>query len=1100
MYKTFKFIVTVILILTSITTAKAQITTSEMSGKITDEGNVPIIGATVVAVHEPSGTSYGSISNVNGMFTIQGMRTGGPYKVTISYIGYQTAIYKDIALSLGNTYQLNVTLHESSELLDEVVVTGMSTKFNTERTGATTNLSSEQIRLLPTIDRNIYDLAKLSPYSSGTGFAGSDPRLTNFTVDGANFNNNFGLSDDLPGGGNPISMDAIEEIQFVVAPYDVRQSNFIGGGINAVTKSGTNTFKGSAYTYQFTQDMRGSKVDGEYVGYYSEEAKRVYGATLGGPIIKNKLFFFANVEFEQIPEEVTKWRACNDAEGEEPSSGDYISEAKMSDMQLVKDHLMSKYGYDTGSYTEFPKDRTNLKLLGRIDWNINNNNRLSVRYNYTLNKRWYNPNANSADTGYRLYNTYRVGENSMSFYNSFYSQDNKVSSISADLNSRITEKMNNQLLFTYTAIKDMRGSASEPFPFIDIMQGKDAEGNQIFKPYISAGYELFSWNNGVNNKVYTLTDNFTYYAGEHKITAGFTYEHQFANNAYMRNGTGYYRYNSLEDFLTGAAPETFALTYGYNGVDTPNGQVTFDQVGFYAQDEWNVSKKFKLTYGIRFDELIFNDKDVKTNKAILAYDFGGKSIDTGKWPASRMQYSPRIGFVWDVFGDKSLKVRGGTGLFAGRLPLVFFTNMPQNSGMIQNSVSIQTDYKNGATPDARLNLLKGGLLTNVDDMIRVLGLPTTISDDQHVAPSSIVGIDEHFKMPQVWKSSIAADYQIPVSFPFTVTGEFMYTKNISSVMMVNYNIKPSDNWERFSGADNRLIYPNDYEYYSNISDACVLTNTSKGWGYTANITLNAQPVKDLNLMAAYTHTEYKEVSGMPGSSASSAWQSLCTVDGPNYSTVQRSEYVLPDKVIASVSYYVPFKRKRVTNGLHLSLMYRGYSPYGNSYCYTNDMNGDGISNDLMYIPKDDSEIVFANEADRKDFWAFVEQDKYLRKHKGEYAEAYAARNPWVHRFDFRYAQDFKIKAGKTTNTIQVSLDILNIGNLFNSAWGVSTTNRLSNSARILKYEGTVSETDKTPVFSLYRDSDGNAPTETYSFNKSYTECWQFQIGIKYMFN
>lgn len=1095
MARSLKLFVALVITLMAATVAKAQITTAEMTGKIVASDS-PVIGATIMAVHEPSGTSYGTITNVDGLFTLQGMRTGGPYKVTISYVGYQTVVYKDITLQLGDTYKLNVTLKESSEILDEIVVTGTKTKFNTEKTGATTNISSKEITLLPSVNRSIEDLARLSPYASGMSFAGGDGRSTNFTIDGANFNNNFGLSDQLPGGGSPISMDALEEVQVVIAPFDVRQTNFIGGGINAVTKSGTNTFKGTAYTYQYNQQMRGNKIDGENLGERTPEAKHVYGATFGGPIIKNKLFFFANVEFEQVPQEVTKWRARKD--GEAPNSEAYISEASESDLLLVKNHLKDKYGYDTGSFTDFPKDETNMKILGRIDWNINTKNKLSLRYNYTLNKSWFTPNGSSSDTGYRLNGTYRIGENSMSYANSFYSMDNKVNSISADLNSRFTDKISNQLLFTFTAIKDMRGSNSEPFPFIDIMQGKDENGEQIMKPYISAGYELFTWNNGVNNNIYTLTDNFTYYAGKHKITAGFNYEHQFANNSYMRNGTGYYRYNSVQDFLSGAAPESFALTYGYGGELEPAAQVTFDQIGFYAQDEWSIVDRFKLTYGIRLDQLFFNEKDVKTNNAILSYCFNGKHIDTGKWPTSKMQYSPRVGFVWDVMGDKSLKVRGGTGIFTGRLPLVFLTNMPTNSGMIQNLVRIQSTYKDGKliNSDPRLNLLKGGMITNVNDMIKALGLPTDITPDQHYAPSSIAGVDRDFRMPQVWKSSIAVDYQIPVSFPFTVTGEFMYTENIFGVKLENYNIKPSDNWERFNGPDNRLIYPTDYKYYNEIADACVLTNTKEGWGYTANLTLNAQPVKDLNIMAAYTHTEFKEISGMPGNNAASAWQSLLTVNGPNYATLQRSEYVVPDKVIASLSYSIPYLRNHMAT--HLSLFYTGYSPYGNSYYYTNDMNGDGIAYDLMYIPKDDSEIKFKDEADRKPFWDFVNQDSYLKNNKGKYAEAYSARAPWVHRFDFRIAQDFRIKAGKTTNTLQISLDFLNIGNMFKSTWGVSQTNRLSNSGRLLTYEGM--DENKNPIFSLYRDKQGNPATQTYTYDKDYSECWKFQIGVRYIFN
>ncbi|MEG1522464.1 MAG: TonB-dependent receptor [Bacteroidales bacterium] len=1094
MKKSVQRILLIVFILGSIIPAYAQVTTSGMSGKVFT-ANEEVIGATIQAIHEPSGTKYGSITNMDGRFTLQGMRTGGPYKVIVSYIGLRTSVIKDIYLQLGETYTLDVEMKDHAELIDEVVVVAAKTKFTTEKTGASTNISSKQMEQIPTINRSISDIARMSPYASGMSFAGGDGRSTNFTIDGANFNNNFGLSSSLPGGGNPVSMDAIEEVQVVVSPFDVKQSNFIGGGINAVTKSGTNTFRGTAYTYQYNERMRGNEVDGFDLGERARDEKHVYGGTFGGPIIKNKLFFFANVEYQEVPTSIVTWRASENGVAEPDSE---ISATSVKDMQTVREFLKSRYGYETGSYTDFPSNNTNLKLLGRIDWNINDQHKLSVRYNQTTNKTWNKTNGNSTDAAYRLSNMDRFSKYSMAFANSCYSMDNNVKSVSADLNSRFTNNISNQLLFTYSNIEDIRGSNSSPFPFIDIMSGYDASGNQILQPYMSAGYELFSFNNGVHNKVWNITDNFTYYLGTHKLTAGASFEHQMANNAYMRNGTGYYRYGSLEDFLNGAAPETFALTYGYNGEKNPAAEVAYNQYGLYAQDEWNVKSNLKLSLGVRFDLIHFDDDQLMRNNAIYDLDFNGKRIDTGVWPTSKVQVSPRFGFVWDVFNNKTLKVRGGTGLFTGRLPLVFFTNMPSNSGMVQNMVSITTKYKDGvvSSRDPRLDLLKGGMITNTAEMIDKLGLPTTISPEDGVLPSSIAGIDRDFKMPQVWKSSVAVDYQMPVSFPFMVTGEFMYTKNINGVRLTNYNVKPNDGWERFEGADNRYMYPSDFTYYSNVKDACVLTNTSKGYGWTANVTMNAEPVRNLNLMAAYTRTEFKEVSGMPGSNASSAWSGLLTVNGPNFGDVQRSNYVVPDRVIASASYTLPYAKSSMAT--QVSLFYSGASAYGNSYCYTNDMNGDGIANDLMYIPANESEIQFKNAADAQEFWAFVEQDKYLSSHKGEYAEAYSARAPWVHTFDFRLTQDFAVKIGKTTNKLQLSLDVMNIGNLLNSKWGVKQTNSISNNGRILKYEG--KDAANKPIYSLYRNKEGVAPTQTYTYNKNYSECWKLQLGVRYVFN
>lgn len=1090
-----RILFTFALLVAVVCTAMAQVTTSALSGKVAMAADgEPVIGATVQAVHEPSGTRYTTVTNVDGRYAIQGMRVGGPYKVSVSYIGYNKKEFTGITLQLGETYNLNAKMSEDASQLEEVVVSAHASKFAGEKTGASTNISQVQMQTIPTISRSISDLARLSPYANGMSFAGGDGRSTNFTLDGANLNNNFGLTSGLPGGGNPISMDAIDEMQVVVSPFDVRQTNFIGGGINAVTKSGTNTFKGSAYIYYNNENMHGNRVANTDLGERGTNRSTTYGFTLGGPIVKDKLFFFANAEYTTIPAVANRWAPSDNGKA---NLDQYISRTTKNDLDRVSKFLKEKYGYDPGSYTDWGADEHNLKLLGRLDWNINNNHHLALRFNHTANKAWNAPNGNSSDTGYRLRGMDRLSQYSMSFSNSMYSMDNKVSSLSADLNSRFSDKFANQLLFTYTDITDERGSNSSDFPFVDIMNGYEtlADGTvkQDLSPYMSFGYELFSYNNRVQNKITSLTDNFTWYAGNHKVTAGFNFEHQLANNSYMRGGTGYYRYRSVDDFINGAAPETVGLAYGYNGVSHPNAEVKFSQYGLYLQDEWNVNDCLKLTGGIRFDNIAFDNGDIMTNNAIKDLDFGGRHIDTGLWPKANIQISPRVGFVWDVLGDKSLKVRGGTGLFAGRLPLVFFTNMPTNSGMIQqNPYNAVTTYNSDGTvksSNPTLDKFKGGLVTDPNQIRDLLGAPATITPEQGTVAKTIGGVDRDFKMPQVWKTSVAVDYQVPVSFPLTLTAEFIYTKKINDVMLDNYNIKNNTSeWEHLNGADNRLIYPKDFTYYSNINDACVLTNTHKGHGYTFNITATAEPIKNLNVMAAYTHTVMKEISGMPGSNASSAWSGLYTVNGPNFPTLQNSAYVIPDRLIASVSYKYAKE--------HFSLFYTGYSPAGYSFFYNGDVNGDGIKNDLMYIPKDDSEIQFARDADRQAFWQFVEQDKYLKNHKGEYAEAYGARAPFVHRFDFRWAHDFDVKIGNTLNRLQLSVDIMNVGNLFNSKWGVAKNMGVCNNGQILKLNKIE---NNTPVFSMMK-SNGEYPTKTWDFNHNYDQCWKMQVGLKYTFN
>jgi outer membrane receptor protein involved in Fe transport len=1023
------------------------------------------------------------------------MRIGGPYRIEAIYLGFADYVKNNVFLQLGETYVLDVQLSESETALEELVITGSATKFTTEKTGPSTNVNNEQMRLLPTISRSIADIARLSPYANSMGFAGSDGRSTNFTVDGANLNNNFGLSSSLPGGGNPISIDAIEEVQVVIAPFDVRQTNFIGGGINAITKSGTNTFKGSAYTFFRNQDMRGNRIGEHDFGVRNEESRTVRGATLGGPIVRDKLFFFGNIEYEKSPQQVVKWRASTDGVTDHQT----VSRVTEADLKKVSDFLRDKYGYDTGSYTDFPADESNLKYLLRLDWNINNANKFSLRYNHTKNTGWNPPNGNSTDGAYRDNTKDRISEWSMSYANSMYSMDNLVNSATAELNSRIGENISNQFLATYSLIKDVRGSTSEPFPFIDIMSGDVATGTAALNPYISAGHELFTWNNGVTNKITTITDNFTYYYNAHKLTAGLSYEYQYADNNYMRNGTGYYRYASLSDFLNGAAPVDFALTYGANGNTLPSNAVSFGQFGGYLQDEWNLRDNLKLTAGVRADNLTFLN-DIMTNNAIKELDFGGRHIDTGVWPQSRINWSPRLGFTYDALKDKTWIVRGGTGLFTGRLPLVFFTNMPSNAGMNQLLMKVQTKFKaDGSvdTRDGRLDLLKGDLITNVDEMISKLGFQTEVTPDMGSKPSSIAGVAPDFKMPQVWKTALGVDYQIPVSFPLSLTAEGTYTKNINAVTQINYAIKdPESSWDRFAGPDNRYIYPagNDRYHVAGTTDACVLSNTNKGHGYTLNFTMKAEPVQNLDVMAAYTHTEMKEISGLPGSNANSAWVNIYSVNGPNHSDVQRSQYVIPNQLIGSISYRLPDRDYKSTT---FSLFYRGYSPYGDSFLYTNDMNGDGVVGDLIYIPKEKGDIRFVSQADEDAFFAFMEQDSYLSRHKGEYAEAYASRAPWVHKFDLRILQDFYVKVGHTKHTFQLSLDALNVGNMLNSSWGVNRNMAASNYGKVLKYEGR--DASNVPTFSMIK-IDNAYPVKTYDTYLSYGQCWSLQVGLRYLFN
>ena len=1098
MKQTFKCLFAAFAAMLVAVSAFAQITTSSLGGRITDANGQPVVGAAVVATHEPSGTVYGVTTNTDGRYAINGMRSGGPYKVEVSCLGYKPLTYTDVNLQLAEAYALNGSLQDDSQMLGEaIVVAAPASKFAAEKTGAATNITSEQMTSLPTISRSLTDVTRLSPYGgNGMTFGGVDGRTANFTVDGANFNNNFGLNDGLPGGGNPISLDAIEEMQVVISPYDVRQTNFIGGGVNAITKSGTNKFIGTAYVYHRNENMRGNQVAGvEVSGARDRDRNTTYGFTLGGPIIKNKLFFFVNAEYSQTPSVAVRWRASEDGVG---NSDKYLSYCTVEDLERVKNHVAEKYGYDTGSYTNFPADQSNLKLLARVDWNINDNNRLAVRYNYTNNTGWNGPNASSMDGGTRSAYA-RTSLYSMAFANSMYSMNNLVHTVSVDLNSRINENMSNQFLATFSKLDDIRGTNSTEFPFIDIH-----DGTGTTTQYMALGYELFTWNNAVQNTVANVKDDLTYYIGNHKITMGLNYEYQMADNAYMRNGTGYYRYESVDDFINGATPEVVCLTYGYDGEKNPAARVQFHKAGLYAQDEWNVSEAFKLTYGLRLDGLFFDNSDLMTNNKIKAIEYptpdgGVRTIDTGKWPNASLTVSPRVGFNWHITEDKSLTLRGGTGLFSGRLPLVFFTNMPTNSGMVQYQAQINA--KNAEKMGFNMDVFKGGLVTDANgkattqallDKLIGLGYPSTITPEDGAVPSSISAVDPKFKMPQVWKTSIALDYNFPTSFPFSISVEGIYNKTVNGVTISDWSMLPVNGFAHLNGADNRPMYPGTFRTGTK---AFVLENTHKGYGYSGSVTVNMRPVEGLSLMAAYTHTVSKELTGMPGSAAESAFTYVPTVEGPNNIKLHNSQYVTPDRAVASGTY-------SDKSGNHFSLIYEAWrGGYNYSYMLANDMNGDGYNYDALYIPTDkeiaDREFRFASQDDCDRFVAYVKNNNYLSKHRGQYAEAYSVYSPWVHRLDFSYKHDFKVKIGQSVNKLQLSLDIKNILNLFNSNWGVSKyMNPDLNEGRILKFESV--DAEGYPVFST--PAKVTAGTQTYVPSVSIGQCWYASVGIKYMFN
>ncbi|MBN9297857.1 MAG: TonB-dependent receptor [Filimonas sp.] len=1081
----------------------AQVTTSSITGTVKTSDKKALDGASITATHQPSGTVYTTISRKNGAFNLPGLRIGGPYSIKIEYVGLKTQTFENVTLALGEAYDVNAVMDDNTAINENVVVTtGIKRKSAADKTGASTVLNSRVLTTMPTISRSITDFTRMTPQAgSSNSFAGRDGRYNNIQFDGANLNNNFGLSTDpLPGGGTfqPISLDAIDEIAVNIAPYDVRQSGFTGAGINAVTKSGNNDFHGSAYGYYRNEKYNGTKVGNNDIGRGAPTTNKTYGATFSGPIIKNKLFFFANYEHEEKTYQgVTFSPAGGSGRGN-------ASTTPVDSLKKFSDFLRSTYGYETGAYDNFPALTAKAtKFLARVDWNINKQNRLTVKYSdyksddYTVLNGSSIPNGGGFSVTGGTGTLSRLPQNrfsaaSMSFENSNYGTHHIVRTGTVELNSTYS-KISNQLLATITKIQDTRTiPGGQVFPTIDIFNGTSGPGQN----YMSAGNDPFTNNNDIINNIYSFTDNFTYYVNKHTLTAGVNYEYQKVANMFMGGSSSYYAYNSLNDFMTGKAPVYYAYTYSL--VDGKpavySAELKFAQLGFYVQDEIKVNNKFKLTAGIRIDKPIYTENPLE-NPAITALTFPDKDgnpthYNTGKWPESRWLVSPRVGFRWDAFGDKSLIVRGGTGIFAGKIPFVFLTNIPTNSGMYQF----------------------GGAITNAATLAGITFNPKP-NAYQNLFPSTagatvqpnIVMVDPNFKFPTVFRTNLAIDKNLGNGFNLTL--EALITKDINAVKMRNANLKAATG--EFSGPDTRPRYVStansDRYIYPNITSAIVLENTSKGYSSSLTAMLSKNFDKGFYGSVAYTYSVAKDVTANPGNQASSVWNSNPNVGTSNDVELATSSFVTPHRIVANVSYRFAYAKHFATT---ISLFYQG-SSYGNlSYIVNGDINGDGNSStDLMFIPNSAQDLNFEQYSQTVNgvvytFTAqqqaaaldkFINNSSYLSKHRGEYAGRYAARYPWYNRVDARFLQEFYINSGKTKHTLQFSADILNLPNLLNKYWGGTPFYSVNNP---LVYRSV--NANNQPVYRM-ANQNGLLVTNPFGTSQTTSSTWGLQLGLKYFF-
>ncbi|MBS1947612.1 MAG: TonB-dependent receptor [Bacteroidetes bacterium] len=1102
----------------------AQETTSQILGTVT-EGTTALAGATVVALHVPSGTKYVTTTRKDGRFNLAGLRVGGPYTITVTYIGFKEEKQDNITLSVGQDFAADFSMTPQSSQLTEVLVTASHQNkiFNNSRTGTQEIITRSQIERLPTVTRAVSDYARLEPSANGLSFGGVTSAYNNITVDGADFNNSFGLSGTLGGqaSAQPIALDAIDQIQVNLSPYDVRQGGFTGGGVNSVTKSGTNKYSGSVYYNWRTPGSLGYKVENTTVPRTPFNFS-VLGASLGGAIIKNKLFFFINAE-QDLQNAPASGVVASDAT-HSPNPG-VVSLSNADTLTALANYLKSTYNYDPGAFQGYSFHTNSYKINARIDYNINNANTLSIKYNYLKSYADQFPSTSRPGAGQITGGQPTSNGNPLPFYGSGYRINNNLNIWIAELNTRLSNKASNKLQIGYTQERDFRSphSSSSSFPLVDILSN-----NNI---YTTFGYEMYTYHNVLNMDSYQFNDIFTFYKGAHEITIGTQNSYKKYQNAFAPGYQGVFQFNSLSDFYNGAMPKSYYQQYStLKGGAFPWAYAGATNLSLFAQDKWRVKPNLTLTYGIRFDYTTYQSK-FTDNPNFDALTFkNGSQYNVGKAPNSFIVISPRIGFNWDVTGDRKWQIRGGAGIFEGAPPFVWIENQAANNGVQFGNYTV-SNIPFSASPSQ-----------NLQNYLTATGQSQTSTPTGY----GVALIDQKFKYPTKLKTNIGLDRRFEGDW--VVTAEFSYSKDINAAYMANINLNQQNGFPISNGPDTRTRYntaftpsgtnsSNKY-YYSgssltnpNISTAIWLANTHKGYSYSTTLRIQ-KTFRNLFLSVGYTHSDAKNTME-DGSTANSLWAARAVSNtDPNEPTLSRPGWYLPNRIVAFASYKFEYAKHFATS---IGLIYEAAPAGVTSYVYNGDLNGDGnTGNDLIYIPRNASEINLIDASSYNSsthmgsttgtssdprtaaqIWTqlnnFISQDHYLASHRGQYAQANSVVYPWFKHLDLNITQDvyfYTKNKDKDKHTLRFTLDVLNLGNLINKYWGIVKTPASTN---FLKFEGMAAD-GKTPLFSFpFADAGSYTPyVNSFSDNTSLTRLvnnstqaasrWIMQFGVRYLFN
>jgi hypothetical protein len=1052
----YKFLQVILFQLVLVTASMAQVTTSALKGHIKDSKGEDLIGVSIMAVHLPTGTEYGTVSNEVGDFSIDGMRVGGPYKLIYNYVGYKDQNEEDVYLSLGQTLVKNIQLSEEGVELSEVTVLGIKDNILTsKKTGASTNVTKTQLESLPTLSRSLSDFTRLTPQSNGNSFVGSSNKFNNITIDGAVNNDVFGLSGNgTPGGSantQPISLDAIQELQIVLAPYDVTYGNFTGGGVNAVTKSGTNNTEGSIYFYGRNQNTIGKNVLTQVKS--NKFADNQIGARLGGALIKNKLFYFVNAEIGRRSVPIGF------------NAGETGSAIKLETAEKIATYTKTKWGYDVGTYNTNENALTeNNKFLVKLDYNLSKNHQLSLRNNFI---DAFDDNISRNSTFFRF------GNNGFKF-------TNKQNITVLELRSKLSNSMSNNLILGYSNIRDKREILGSEFPQITITNVDGISTNSV-----EFGSQRSSVANELDQDIFEITDNLKITKGKHSFTIGTHNEFFKFRNLFINNLNGRWDFTSVQNYLDNK-PARARISYSLiDGDPRPVAAFSAMQLGFYGQDEFAISDRFKLTAGIRLDVPIIGDKPLFNMDVDTTASFG--DLTTSNTPSGQLLWSPRLGFNYNAGGDRSLQIRGGVGVFTGRVPFVWLSNQFVNSGKLFGTIDARD---NTSTPVNEVNSNKGfepviGNQKNVGALIKT---------------AEINLASNNFRLPQVLRFNAAIDVKLPLGVVATLEG--IYSKTINNVVYSDLNLKNATtttiDTAYSKGADKRLLFKsgtND-KVNKNFTNVILLDNTNKGYTYSLTAQLNRQFSNNFFATAAYTYGQARSVNDGASSTALSNWEFVQTVNDPNNPALAISNYELKHRVITAIGYTLKYgEGKRFGTGFNLFYSGKSGSPF--SYVYVGaDLNGDGaFSNDLIYVPKSINEIKLVTTsavttpiADQwKNLDAFIENDPYLKTRRGQYAERNGATTPWESQIDLRLTQDLGIGLGKKSHGIQLTLDVINVLNLLNNDWGRQYF--VPNQAQTLLNVETGSKGF------TYRN------TNPVGWNVAdIASRWQAQFGIRYTFN